>query len=111
MTQNLTVANHVYERYGLKWEDFPSLVTPSAHSDEAELFCARQSMAVYAASPNLSHAPTQDYIPSRQREVIASHMFTVGRMMEGGAEAPASSFEEEQGYRVVVSDRAGALLV
>lgn len=111
MAQDLTVANDVYERYGLKWADFPSLVTPSAHSDEAELFCAKQAMAVYAAYPNTPHAPSQDYIPSRQREAIAAQVFAIRRMIEGGGEAPPRSFEAEQGYRVVVSDRAGALLV
>lgn len=111
MAQDPTVANDVYERYGLRWADFPSLVTPSAHSDEAELFCAKQSMAVYATYPNVPHAPSQDYIPSRQSEAIAARIFAVGRMIEGGGEAPARSFEDEQGYHVVVSDRAGALLV
>jgi pimeloyl-ACP methyl ester carboxylesterase len=111
MEQDPIVANDVYQRYGLKWADFPSLATPSAHSDEAELFCAKQSMAVYAAYPNVPYAPAQDYIPSKQREAIAAGTFAVGRMIEGGGETPARSFDEEQGYRVVVSDRAAALLV
>lgn len=111
MTRDLSVANDVYERYGLKWADFPTLVTPSAHSDEAELFCAKQALAVYAAYPNAPHAPAHDYIPSRIREAIAGGAFDMRRMIEGGADGPSPSFESEQGYRVVTTDRAGALLV
>jgi pimeloyl-ACP methyl ester carboxylesterase len=111
MSKNPSVENDVYERYGLKWADFPTLITPSAHSDEAELFCAKQSMAVYGVYPHLPHAPDHDYVPSRNREAMEAGTFAVARMIEGAGDVPAPSFEGEQGYRLVVSDRAGALLV
>ncbi|WP_246794409.1 lipase family protein [Burkholderia perseverans] len=110
MTKDPAVENDVYERYGLKWADFPHLITPSAHSDEAELFCAKQSLAVYAAYPNSPHAPGQDYIPCRQRNAIASRTLAIERMIEGGADGQSRSFDAERGYRVVVTDQASALL-
>ncbi|MGO8868495.1 MAG: lipase family protein [Alphaproteobacteria bacterium] len=111
MVQHPQVANDVYQRYGLKWADFPHLITPSAHSDEAELFCARQSLAVYGVYPNTPHAPGRDYIPSRLREAIAARTFSVAAMIERGADLGGARFEAPQGFRTVVTDQAGALLV
>ncbi len=111
MGSDLQVANDVYERFGLKWADFPTLVTPSAHSDEAELFCAKQAMAVYGVYPGSPYAPDHDYIPSRQRQAIAAEAFSVSDMIEGGADLAARDFEAERGFRAVVADQAGALLV
>ena len=111
MATNPQVENDVYDRYGVKWADFPSMITPSAHSDEAELFCAKQAMAVYGVYPNAPHAPQNDYIPSRNRGAIQARTFSVERMIEGGADLPTDSLEAEQGYRVILADKAGALMV
>ncbi len=110
MPKNLTIENDVYDRYSLKWADFPTLITPSAHCDEAELFCAKQSLAVYAAYPNTT-TPTHDYIPSRIGNAISEGAFELRRMIEEGKDDSSSSFEVEQGYRTIVTDQAGALLI
>jgi hypothetical protein len=111
MSKKKSVENDVYERYGLKWADFPTLITPSAHSDEAELFCAKQAMAVYGVYPNTPPDLDHDYVPSRNREAIEAGAFAVARMIEGPGDAPSPSFEGEQGYRQLVSDKAGVLMV
>ncbi len=106
-----TVENDVYKRFGLDWAKFPALITPSAHSNDVELFCAKQSMAAYGVYPSAPYAPEHDYIPSQNREAIKSEKFSVGRMFGDETGSLPGSFEGEQGYRIVSSDRAGALLV
>ena len=105
------VANDVYERYGLKWADFPRSVVPSAHTDEAELFCARQSFAVYGVYPSQPHRLKIDYIPSRARRLIEERFFRVSGMIEGGEDLGGTSLEARRGFRSVASDQAGALFL
>jgi pimeloyl-ACP methyl ester carboxylesterase len=100
--------NAVYQRYALKWADFPEPPTPSAHSDEAELFCARQAYAAYWLPANAPFEPNQDYIPARSREAMVAQAIAVGDLIEGEASV---SFEGERGYRTVVTDQASALLL
>ena len=110
MPRDKATANDVYGRYGLAWADFPTPTTPSAHSDEAELFCAKLSMAVYGVYPSSPHSPEHDYIPAQIRNMVNIRAFDVDQMFEGGSGTHRIPFDSEQGYRVVVSDRASALL-
>ena len=107
------VANDVYSRYGLEWANFPQPTPPSAHSDAAELFCARLSLAVYAVHPDTPHSPRHDYVPSKNREVLAA-VPGIEALIEGGrSESPEEAAPEapDQGFRTVVTDQAAAALI
>lgn len=110
MPPNPEIGSNVYQRYALSLANVPMPVTPSAHSNELELLCAKQSMAVYGVYPTRLHIPEHDHIPSRHSELIASGEFDVRQMIVGSGDSPSRDFNAEQGYRVVTADRAGALL-
>lgn len=87
MSKDSKAENDVYERYRLKWADFPTahhLICP--YSDEAELFCATHSLAVYATYPNVPHARDHDY--------VASWIANASRQFPGGMKAIRSPIED-----------------
>lgn len=107
------VANDVYGRYGMAWADFPSGKIISEHSNEAELFCAKLSLAVYGVYPASLHNQIRDNIPVRAplREIIRRGEFSYKAMFERGEGTEDGPFEADLGVRSITSDKAGALIV
>lgn len=123
MSSRAIVKNDVYGRHNIELIDFHPPITPSAHSDEMELFCAKQSLAVYATYPSLPHDPEHDYIPSLKSDAFAKGMVSLTEIIQtaGLATIPTDGTSQPEdddpsaygnsGYRSFVSDKAAALLV
>jgi len=101
----------VYDRYRISWANLPTPPTPSSHSNEMELYCAKLSHAVYSLEQNARHDPAKDFVPSRtHREPDAStrdFYFWID-----GADIPSSpQYESPEGIIPIIGDRASAVLV
>lgn len=107
----MNVSEQLYRRYGISLTDIPDTATPHTHSDELELFCAKQCLAAYTTYNIKNPYYDHDHIPSKYNQFIYNGSLNINGMLGRAEEDVVPPLDAESGYRVLESDRAGALII